>query len=470
MIISKVFISDFDLAGGILSVGSGKMDLNILLVILNILSVLQGRNASLLSSVISMYDFKKLLFQTDGESAFLFWLDVERLKLANQSKLWIRKLVIKIFSTYIVNGSPFQLGTPSRDDLMKLHCDHSGQQGILWNLKQNIRELILCQKEVLECLRTYWSRRYISKVEADGGIIALTEHPDEMPEDSPQLKKEIMPEMGHIALIKQEEFPLPHKDQEHMPMIIVARGDGTVAKRASHIKFHHDTSLPHLPDEAQKFTKLAHAVSNESFSKMALSMHNVPSGLISNSTYDLFSVATTTPSSSQQHIKEDYEEPRKSFNLDPFLCASLRVDFTAGNHFLCYLKKIEPNPQAVNYMLFWQSIEIILTQDEMRRWFSLWSRCHLTRKAVSGSENTTDCPYLSHFEPYSIARDLKELCHLFLCPKSLHRVQLPKVIEEKLEQCVRRGLGQGFLLAAQKYAAKVRYGGQSCDVHVRVTC
>ena len=429
-------------------------------------SVLQGSNAGTLSSVCSMYDFKKSLFQTDGESAILFWLDVERLKLANQGNFWIRKLVNRIFMTYIADGSPFQLGTPSREELAKLHSD---QQQILWNLKQNIRELIVCQKEVLQRLRTYWCQRYVSKAEEVGGFVVLNENPDEQSDDSHHIRIDVIHEKSHVSRLKQE---FPH--ELHMPMIIVDRGDSSVAKRASHIKCHNDTSLPHLPEKVKKSTLLANAISNESFSKIAMSMHNVPSGLISGSTFDLFSASTTTSTASHQHKrehkgehkgehkrehKEELKKQSNIFNPEPFLCASLRVDFAAGNHFLRYLKKIQPNPQAINYMLFWQSIEIILTQDEMRRWFFLWSQCHLTRTTVNSSENTIDCPYLSYFEPYFIARDLKELCDLFLCPKSLHRVQLPKNMEEKLEQWIRRGLGQDLLLAAQKYAAEVR-----CDL------
>lgn len=392
-----------------------------------------------------MYDFKKFLFQTDGESAFLFWLDVERLRLANQTNLWIRKVVIKIFSTYINNDSPFQLGTPSREYLVKLRCRKSAEQVSL-NLKQSIKELIICQKEVLQRLRTYWCQRYVSKIEEEGKFVMLGEQPNDKPGQIPRIKTD---------MLKPAASPYSH--QVCLPTIIVDRRQDTVAKTASYVNCH-DTSLPHVPEEVQKITRLAHAVSNHSFAKMAHSVHNVPSRLISSSTYNLFSdsSATCSPCPSAYRHRNKLEQ-KSRINLKPFLCAALRADFVTGNHFLRYLKKVQPNPQAVSYMLFWQSIEIILTQDEMRRWFYAWSQSHVTRKTADGGSNDTDCPYLSYFEPYFIARNLKELCQLFLCPTAMHRVQLPDNMEENLELWVRRGLGQGLLLEAQKYAAQVRY-------------
>ena len=391
-----------------------------------------------------MYKFKRLLFQTDGESALLFWLDVERLRLANQSNLWIHTLVIKIFTTYIADGSPFQLGTPSREDLVKLKYGSSDEKKMLWNLKRSIKELIICQKEVLQRLRTYWCQRYISKLEEDSEVVVPTEHSD---------RKE--GEVTHMELVTLDG--VPHRQQlVHMPMTIAKRGNHTLAKIVSQIRCH-DTNAPHLPEDVQNTTRLAQAISNETFCKMAASMHSVPCGLISSSTYDLFSDTITSTFDTYQYD----EIPEVKFNLEPFLCASIRADFTTGNHFLRFLKKIQSNSLAVNNLLFWQSVEIILTQDEMRRWFSAWSLCHLTRRAVDNSNSTTGSPYLNYFEPYSIARSLNDLCHLFLSPKALHRVQLPKDMEEKLKEWITRGLGQGLLLEAQKYAAQVRYA--SCD-------
>ena len=369
-----------------------------------------------------MYDFKKFLFQTEGEVAFYFWLDVERLKLSSQSSIWNRKLILEIFETYITVKSSFRLTTPLRENLIKLYISSVGKVRIPWNTRRITNELILCQKEVLERLSNYWCHRFVHS-------LAMSAKPS-------RIESSNTDKFG---------FPVPGGQVVPLPSIILSRGNGKVSKRFPSI-YCHETSPSHVPEEIQKTRYLVHDVSRASFAKRT-QVPNVPTGLLASTTNNLLHESTVTPFLSLLN-KPDHEEP---FNFEPFLNASMRADFVAGNHFLRYLKKTQPSLQASNYLLFWQSIEMLGIKDEMKCWYNIWS--YQTRQ---DSDVSPVCPYINYYEPHLIAKDLRELCSLFLSREGLHRIFLPKEMNVKLEMLVQKGLGQSFALDAQKFAAQVR--------------
>ncbi len=381
-------------------------------------------NNPVLSTVSSMYDFKKFLFQTEGEIAFYFWLDIERLKLSSQSSIWNRKLIIEIFDTYISAKSSFRLNTPLKDTLMKLYTKRVGKAQIPWNTREIRKQLVLCQKEVLDRLSNYWCCGFARSLGKSATSKAVT------PSSA---------EMGR--------HPVPIKRQVHLPSIVLSRGECKISTKHSSIYCHQSIS-PYVPEESHKLRHLAHKLSNPSFAKTCQEP-NAPIGLLQPSTETLFNESMITPLLSllKRRITDG------PLNLEPFLSASLRADFAAGNHFLRYLKKTQPSLHYANYLLFWQSIELLGIKDEVKCWYNMR---YYKKENNSGNYSNPTCPYIYYYEPHLIARDLKELCRLFLSSEALHKVWLPCEMEQTLETLVKRGLGQSLALDAQKYAANVR--------------
>ena len=128
--------------------------------------------------------------------------------------------------------------------------------------------------------------------------------------------------------------------------------------------------------------------------------------------------------------------------LYPLLCASIRADFVAGNPFLRYLSTFSRLGQ--DYMLFWWSVELIITQDEMKKWY---------RSRISAG----DCPYLTSFEVQPVAQSLADLLQLFIENGAKHLVDLPQPLMCSLGTRLRKGLGHNLLLNAQEYVADVSW-------------
>ncbi len=402
------------------------------MAIIIVLQGLQDENKDILSSVTSMYNFKKFLFQTEGECACLFWMDVERLKWNSQSHTQSRKLIIRINEMYVSDNAPFQLQQAYRECLTSMDTSGSCSPLQKWSMsyKQQIKELVKCQEQVIQCLRNYWCKRYVTRIE------------EERVKSGGRRKKFKFSQLS-VSMDKETV-----KKPEGFPAVVINKESGmdTVTKKASHIKLSNShTKLVQLSNERRNV--LTHAVSNDSIAKIAILSRNTPTILLSSSTCSLFS-APTTPG--VRHSLNS--EKRRDIYLEPYLTASLRADFVAGNSFLKYLKRSSPNPRAVNFLLFWQSVENILMQDEMKRWFT--ASCTDLEETSSSDK---DSPYLSYFETYFVAKDLQELCLFFLQPKAIHRILLPAGVEEELGMLLPKGLGHGLLLATQDYAKNVSY-------------
>ena len=125
------------------------------------------------------------------------------------------------------------------------------------------------------------------------------------------------------------------------------------------------------------------------------------------------------------------------------LCTSIRADFVAGNPFLRYLSTCSRLSQ--DHVLFWWSVELILMQDEMKRYY---------RSRVS----TEDCPYLTSFETQPVAQTLTELQRLFIEEGARHPVSLPQPLLHSLGTCLRKGMGWSLLLYAQEHVIEVSSG------------
>ena len=369
-----------------------------------------------------MYDFKKFLFQTEGESAFYFWLDVERLKLSSQSSIWNRKLVLEIIDTYIMDQSLFKLSTPSRENLIKLYKGSKGKIRIPWNTKQITKELVFCQREALERLCNYWCCRFIQSM-------AVSELPSWIESSSTE-------KLG---------YPVPKGKVVPLPSIVLSRGEGTLPRKLSNL-YCHESSPMYVSESKENCLSLAHNVSHATFARTAHAP-NIPAEILPRTVENSIQESIITPFLSilDRPINEG------PFNLEPFLNASLRADFAAGNHFFRYLKKTQPTLEYANYLLFWQSVELLGIKEEMKSWYSRWSR-----QQKRCSHTNPECPYIYYYEPHLIARDFVELCRLFLSPDGLHCIRLPRTMQETLEDLVQKGMAQSFALEVQKFVAQVR--------------
>ena len=158
------------------------------------------------------------------------------------------------------------------------------------------------------------------------------------------------------------------------------------------------------------------------------------------------------PKTSSLEIVSTVTKSQHGIKLYPLLCASIRADFTAGNPFLRYLSTV--SHKGRDYVLFWWSVELIIIQDEMKRWYK-------TRVSAG------DCPYLTSFEAQQpVAQSVAELLQLFVEDGARHRVDLPKLLAHSLGTRLRKGLGQNLLLNAQEHVIEVHHEiqeGMSCS-------
>ena len=353
-------------------------------------------------SVSVMGGFRRFLCQTDGESVWLFWKDTERLKLT-QDKQHIQRVFHHIQSTYLQDSAPLALPKCVRETAVMCVRKELSLRGSVGRVEL----LFSAQSLALEELLKYWTVRYNIHQENSQ---ALTKETSSI---SKTFSQEIISEKVGSAHLT------------HLPCIVYEEGrisDQHRPEKAPHIQLR-DVSLPSLVS--------AGAVDGR---ELAGTGRNHVEQLITPSTHHLFPE------------KGDYTIQSSSLLQDlpilPFMTASLRADTLSGHPFLLYLTKQARSATA--HLLFWQSVEILLAQDEMRRW---QKRNPLTR-----------WDQIVFFEEPPVARDLRQLVEMFLKTRSHYRVELPEGVRRR-ELCalVEKGLGHNLLLAAQEHSTKVVY-------------
>ena len=356
-----------------------------------------------LCSVSAVHQFRRYIFGTEGESACLFWIDVERLKHTRQP--WITaKLMSRIHQSYLIDNAPFPLSVTLKKSILFSYDPEA--------MFKKVNVLVGAQSIVLDNLKSYWCGRY---------MVHLKEEPTSNPPGRT------------ISSISQTDNSLKtiHSSPIQLPRIITADGNTHADKPAENLA-HVKLNTCRLPSISSSESTLSHSdkVLEEQWKDM-LQFEITPS------TQDLFPQSTTAalqPSSVEEYIQHQ-------FHLHPYLCASLRSDFIASNPFLRYLISMQLN-MALNCLLFWQSVEVILTQDEMKRWYK--------------SQTMRDvCPYLTYFEIYPTASDPKELLRLFIKEKAPYRVDMPPDVRRELVLLLPKGLGQSLLGSVQDYATEV---------------
>ena len=357
-----------------------------------------------LCSVAGLHCFRRFLFAGEGEAACLFWLEVQRLRRAAEP--WIAaKITSRIQQLYLRDGAPFSLSEVLKEMVFLVYSPSKKS-----SVSARLRALVKAQSIVLQNLRSYWCKRYVINLQESSTNCTLNK--------------------GTISAICHRETELiAHRSSPmYLPRIIVDEGKGS--------------------DDRQP-RKLSHLQLSESACKLPLvnSSGSLLSGrssacerdpvelVISPSTQELFTASTTSRLQSPTNQKERAHD----LPIHPYLFASLRADFMAGNPIL---RHFQGTPQVVNYLLFWQSVENILTRDEMCRW------CQRQAK-------TNVHPYSAHFETYPIANTPRELLRLFIKRRAHHKIDLPCDVRNELILLLPKGLGQSMLLSTQDYVAKV---------------
>ena len=356
-----------------------------------------------------MYEFRRFLFQTEGESACLFWLDVERLK-HTQDPLIAEKLGSRIQQMYLRNGSQFCLSDEVKETVLFWYSSENQQFP-----SKRTSNLLAAQNIILESLKSYWCKRYALHLN----------------KSSARSRSGVRQTISNIA--QGAGICRKHKDSLHLPRIPTDSGPNTQAKQLSQVNLNSCT-LPVITSSG--VLRTATKTSSYEGRKM-----KSPTPLITPSTQSLFhqSVASTHRCNSQP--------PQRSPpppNLQPYLCSSLRSDLLASNPLLRHFASLRSGGQkAVHHLLFWHSVESILTQEEMKRWYR--NHKHTERS----------CPYLTYFEVHPIAANLQELLDLFIRERAPHKIDLPREVRQQLCLLLPKGLGHSLLVSAQDRAAEV---------------
>ena len=344
--------------------------------------------------------FRRFLCQTEGESLWLFWKDTERLKLT-KDKQFVQRVFHHIQSTYLQDSAPFALPKCVREKAVLCARKELSLRGSVGRVEL----LFSAQSLALEELLKYWTVRYN----------VHQENSQSLTRDSSNISKTFSQEVNsekagsaHLTLLPCIVYEEGRISDHHRP------------EKAPHIQLR-DLSLPSLVSTGAVGVK-----------KMAGTGGDRVEQLITPSTHHLLPE------------KEDYSTHSSSLLQDlptlPYMTASLRADTLSGHPFLLYLTQ-QARPVAP-HLLFWQSVEILLAQDEMKRWVK--------------RNPSARWDQMVFFEEHPVARDLRQLVELFLRTRSLYRVELPvRVHRRELCALVEKGLGHNILLAAQEHSTKV---------------
>lgn len=377
-----------------------------------------------------MNQFRQFLSGTEGESACLFWLDVQQLGHVlhcNTAQCcdagYVDRLIGHIQREYINDVAPFRLRHDVRRKLTSQFChlttprpdmnQHSGLSSTHFRYIQAIRA---AQAEVTTSLKKYWCNKYIGAVKnSQSALNNITPSTVDCSDPTSRVKK-MSVSIG-------------------LPNIITDEG-----------------SKYYGPSAQQSRVKLPSIAMENKCSLRSLRtkrMLNVMP-LFSPSTNDLFPHSNVP-------FKSCLE--REIFHLDPFLSGSLRADVLAGNPFLSHLSNCQDN-KAMNYLLFWQSAELMFMQDEMRRWYRSRRGDHKWRRMQRGDK---ECPYISYNNKFHLhAKTPVELVELYLMIGSPHMIEQPDDTRKELCLLLPKGLGQSLLMSVQEFAAQVSERERIC--------
>ena len=383
----------------------------------------------------------------------MFWVDVERMK-QTTDKWMLRREVTRILELYLHDGAQFALSEDIRAKLLLLSEEGVNEKRHKQKTSKKLIEILLMGQElIVRRLKEYWCPRYKLHLEDKSRPQKSDHHLLQSDVDSSQWYK-----IGAriLSISELDKHKRRHKSQIYLPRIINDKGKDRIdvrPKRMTHVKTS-SCKLPQL-NVTPGTSKVNCVVENISVGSRD-DVCDLDSNMKALQLLLTPSTLTLFPQCAESAVKHSKAAPlmAQTARLSPYLTASLRADFISGSPFLRHLKTVMFNSKAVNYLLFWQSVECILTQDEAKRWYHHFNR---------GSSDQV-CPYLSYSEPYPVASDLKELLHLFVKDGAPYKIDLAAEVRKELLALLPRGLGQSLILSAQEKATEVRENDHSSSL------
>lgn len=260
------------------------------------------------SSIEELQEFLKFLKGSPGEIACLFWMDVERMKIAalKQTK---RELLLRLKSLYVISSAPMTLEGGMREDII------AGSRHMT-NLDEEIQSWTTSQESVIDSLRHYWLKAFHSQ------------HPWYSYQQLPAVQSASRTEVTDNCNGSQDN---EMKD-----------------------------ALLHKQDSYSCIKNLPRTNSNRVELSPCIQMFPTQS------TCQLFKKITSkSKASCYQRIGSRWQCPKHN-TLVPYLEAALCCNMAAGCLITDYFKKTQPNATAVCLLQFWQSVETIFTMEKMR--------------------------------------------------------------------------------------------------------
>ena len=322
-----------------------------------------------------------------GEAYCLYWLDIERLKHSSHFGQQ-KELVERIKRLYLRNGAPFEFDPSIRKTIYFTSCEAR-------SIPEEISIFTDSQSQVVPMIKQYWFHNYIRQAVKHDRMTSSDDSCDNEEEGE---------QSGSGGVIVDEGND---KDHQHDGKEVV-----TIERKPMFV----------APEDHKDI-----------IDKPLLKAEPLlPSSTLFDST------------------KESFVSEIEPQIVTSFMQACIRCNFAAGNPILTFFNETLQNREKLvddpaNLMLFWLSVELLLTKDEMRRWHN----------AVKSPQFESDCPYFSLFHEYPLATELDTLLELFIDDNSEFFVKLPKAIQSQLHLLIPKGLGKGLLLETQEYVCKV---------------
>lgn len=352
-----------------------------------------------------MHQLRKFLFASEGEVACLLWLGAEQLRHARE-KSTLRKLMLRIQQLYLVDGAPFSLGR-----------GRGTRVSLLRGKTTRLSTVARLQREALKALTSYWCPRYAQHLEEGTALFQSVSHP----------KAENQSSHGNLSRQERNDRAVS------LPRIIVdvGEGGGESPSRAPRVR---------LAGAGLRLPAIGGRALGEEAGEDPCKANSTLRELLSQSTQKLFELSSCPPRD---------PHPQSVLQCRAFLSASLRADGPAGRPLLRQLSSHASHAcrTALNCLLFWESVEGILTQDELRRWY----------RRQFGHEDTPVCPHLAFFGELDlpVAGSVEELVDLFVADGAPHRLELPTQVRRELTLLLPKGLGRSLLISAQEESLKV---------------
>ena len=379
-----------------------------------------------------MGKFRQFLRGTEGEVDCLFWMDVhhwlQQLYSGNRDMLsfieWIR-------THYTNDNASFRLKHETRMKLTAAFCHlntsaasvppdlnqhNCGITSLSSSHRGHLQTIAEAQGQVMTGLREYWYNLY-------AGISKTA--------------------LADVTVDGRESTASPKRQSGCLGLPdIIAESE------------HHQCREGNTQQSFVKLSEIDRKINSTTIKRVngaqPLDSSLVMKPLFSPSTAELFPHSDITVNHHTLQLAE-----RDCFHLSPFLAASLRADSLAGNPLLSYLSRHCLNHKAVNYLLFWQSTEVLFIKDEMRR-------CHRSEKSRK-QQKGGDCPYGNYSDECKpTAKNPTELVQLFIMKGAPHMIELPCHSREELVLLLPKGLGQSLLISVQEFAAQVGINAVFC--------